>query len=32
MAALLVVGFVCNLLIHRVHEKHHMNASAPAIN
>ncbi|MBB3256073.1 MFS family permease [Paraburkholderia bannensis] len=24
MASLLVVGFVCNLLVRRVHEKHHM--------
>jgi MFS family permease len=24
MAALLVLGFICNLLIHPVHEKHHM--------
>jgi hypothetical protein len=32
MAGLLVVGFLCNLLVTRVHEKHHMNASAPAIN
>ena len=28
MAALLVVGFVCNLLVTRVHEKHHMDTSA----
>ncbi|SAK45699.1 L-lactate MFS transporter [Caballeronia ptereochthonis] len=28
MAALLVIGFLCNLLIARVHEKHHMNTSA----
>ncbi|SAK46935.1 major facilitator transporter [Caballeronia catudaia] len=32
MAALLVVGFLCNLLITRVHEKHHMNLSAQAAN
>jgi MFS family permease len=25
MAVLLVIGFVCNLLVSRVHEKHHMN-------
>jgi hypothetical protein len=24
MAALLVVGFICNLLVSRVNEKHHM--------
>ncbi|SAK50686.1 major facilitator transporter [Caballeronia fortuita] len=28
MAGLLVIGFVCNLLVSRVHEKHHMNMSA----
>ncbi|SAL40802.1 L-lactate MFS transporter [Caballeronia telluris] len=32
MAALLVVGFLCNLLVTRVHDKHHMTAGAPAIN
>jgi hypothetical protein len=32
MAALLVIGFVCNLLIRRVDERHHMNTSTPAIN
>ncbi|AQH04630.1 MFS transporter (plasmid) [Burkholderia sp. KK1] len=32
MAALLVIGFLCNLLITRVHEKHHMNLSAQAAN
>ncbi|VXC98194.1 Major facilitator superfamily MFS_1 [Burkholderia sp. 8Y] len=30
MAALLVIGFVCNLLITRVHEKHHMDTAATA--
>ncbi|WP_250536267.1 OFA family MFS transporter [Caballeronia sp. AZ10_KS36] len=30
MAALLVVGFVCNLLIKRVDEKHHMDTAATA--
>jgi MFS family permease len=28
MAVLLVVGFICNLLVTRVHEKHHMDTSA----
>ncbi|WP_233861806.1 L-lactate MFS transporter [Paraburkholderia adhaesiva] len=27
MAVLLVIGFICNLLIKRVHEKHHMSES-----
>jgi MFS family permease len=27
MAVLLVVGFICNLLVTRVHEKHHMSES-----
>jgi MFS family permease len=30
MAGLLVVGFVCNLLVRQVNEKHHMSASALA--
>ncbi|WP_244850523.1 OFA family MFS transporter [Caballeronia sp. SL2Y3] len=30
MAALLVIGFVCNLLIKRVDEKHHMDTAATA--
>jgi len=30
MAGLLVIGFICNLLVKRVHEKHHMSASALA--
>ncbi|QSN65006.1 OFA family MFS transporter [Caballeronia sp. M1242] len=30
MAALLVIGFVCNLLIKRVDEKHHMDTAARA--
>jgi MFS family permease len=30
MAGLLVVGFVCNLLVRRVNEKHHMSAAALA--
>ncbi|MFM0322713.1 L-lactate MFS transporter [Caballeronia glebae] len=32
MAALLVVGFICNLLVSRVHERHHMNTSAQTAN
>ena len=30
MAGLLVIGFICNLLVKRVNEKHHMSASALA--
>ncbi|TCK34831.1 MFS transporter [Paraburkholderia sp. BL8N3] len=30
MAGLLVVGFICNLLVSRVHEKHHMTSSLAA--
>jgi MFS family permease len=30
MAGLLVAGFICNLLLRRVHDKHHMSASALA--
>ncbi|KLU27887.1 MFS transporter [Caballeronia mineralivorans PML1(12)] len=30
MAGLLVIGFICNLLVRRVNEKHHMSASALA--
>jgi MFS family permease len=32
MAVLLVIGFVCNLLVTRVHERHHMSPSALASN
>jgi MFS family permease len=32
MAGLLVIGFICNLLVSRVHEKHHMNLSAQTAN
>jgi MFS family permease len=28
MAGLLVIGFICNLAVKRVHEKHHMSAAA----
>jgi MFS family permease len=31
MAGLLVVGFICNLLVKQVNEKHHMSASALAV-
>jgi MFS family permease len=30
MAGLLVIGFICNLAVKRVHEKHHMSATALA--
>jgi MFS family permease len=30
MAGLLVIGFICNLMVKRVNEKHHMSASALA--
>jgi hypothetical protein len=30
MAGLLLLGFICNLLVRRVHEKHHMSAAALA--
>jgi MFS family permease len=32
MAVLLVVGFICNLLVTRVHEKHHMDTSPQTAN
>jgi MFS family permease len=32
MAGLLVIGLICNLLVTRVHEKHHMNTTAQAGN
>jgi MFS family permease len=32
MAVLLVIGFICNLLVTRVHEQHHMNTPAQTAN